>query len=162
MKSKIICCCLFILLSFCETPINEVYNLDAYRDGSDSGVLTNNSSLIGEWEETYEWISGDGEMKPYWDPIYINHRTNYVFLENGTFTQNNRYSGSNCLKASGTYLVEGRKITLKYVCETQPEIIKEVVIDEFFFRENYIVFKQGDNYYQGDNYNNISKFELVN
>jgi hypothetical protein len=160
MKSKIICCCLFILLSSCgplfQRDDPEVYNLDAYRDGSDSGVLTNNGSLIGEWEETYEWVSGDGEREPYWDPIYINHRTNYVFLENGTFTQNNRYSGSNCLKANGTYLVEGRKITLKYVCETQPEIIKEVVIDEFFFRENYIVFKQGDNYY------NISKFELVN
>jgi hypothetical protein len=134
----------------------EAYDLDAYRDGSESGVLTNNGSLIGEWEKTYKWNDGQGESEPYWDPIRIDHLTNYVFLENGTFTHNNINLSSNCLKANGTYLVEGRKITLKYVCETQPEIIKEVVIDEFFFRENYIVFKQGDNHY------NISKFELVN
>ena len=56
---------------------------------------------------------------------------------------------------NGTYVIEGVKITLKYICEAQPEIIKEVVIDEFFFRENYIVF------IQGNNYGNISKFELA-
>ena len=155
MKSKIICCCLFILLfSSCLNLDFDDHNRDGYRDGSKSGILTNNGSLIGKWNETYKWSNREYEYgSSYWEPVNINNSDNYVFLENGTFTSTNNIS--DCLGTNGSYLVEGRKITLKYVCETQPEIIKEVVIDEFFFRENYIVFKQGD-----DN-NNISKFELA-
>ena len=150
MKSKIVCCCL--LISSCG-PLFENYDRDSYRDGSESGVLTNNGSLIGKWEKTYKWSDSGGERESYWTPVNINNSDNYVFLENGTFTSTKNISI--CTGTNGTYLVEGRKITLKYVCETQPKIIKEVVIDEFFFRENYIVFKQGDDYY------NISKFELA-
>ena len=153
MKSKIVYCCLLILLSSCG-PLFENYDRDGYRDGSESGVLINNGSLIGKWNETYKWSNQEYEYaSSFWEPVNINNSDNYVFLENGTFTSTNNIS--DCLGTNGSYLVEGRKITLKYVCETQPEIIKEVVIDEFFFRENYIVFKQGD-----DN-NNISKFELA-
>ncbi|MDG1397946.1 MAG: hypothetical protein P8P88_06125 [Polaribacter sp.] len=155
MKTKIFYCCLFILLfSSCLNLDFPDFDRDGYRDGSESGVLTNNGSLIGKWNETYKWSNQEGEFTPsYWEPVNINNSDNYVFLENGIFTSTNNIS--DCSGTNGTYLVEGRKITLKYVCETQPEIIKEVVIDEFFFRENYIVFKQGD-----DN-NNISKFELA-
>jgi len=155
MKYRIICCCLFILLfSSCLDLGYGDYNRDGYRDGSESGVLTNSGSLIGKWNETYKWSNQEYENAPsFWEPLNINNSDNYVFLENGTFTSTNNIS--DCLGTNGTYVIEDVKITLKYICEEQPEIIKEVVIDEFFFRENYIVF------IQGNNYDNISKFELA-
>ena len=122
-------------------------------EGLDTGDLINTGSLIGRWEKTYRWYDAGGERPSFWEPLNINNSDNYVFLENGTFTSTNNIS--DCLGTNGTYVIEGVKITLKYICEAQPEIIKEVVIDEFFFRENYIVF------IQGNNYGNISKFELA-
>ena len=155
MKYRIICCCLLILLSSCGSlfDIFETYDRDAYREGLDTGDLINTGSLIGRWEKTYRWYDAGGERPSFWEPVNINNSDNYVFLENGTFTSTNNIF--DCLGTNGTYVIEGVKITLKYICETQPEIIKEVVIDEFFFRENYIVF------IQGNNYGNISKFELA-
>lgn len=155
MKNRIVCYCLLVLLSSCGNLFERDYDDDEFREGSDLGTLINNGSLIGNWEETYTWVKGEKtEHGPYWSSINVNYSDNYIFLEDGTFTSTNEVS--DCLGSNGTYVIEGSKITLKYICETQPEIIKEVIIDEFFFRENYIVFVQGDDY------NNISKFELVN
>lgn len=155
MKKRIIYYSLLILLSSCLSLYDDDFNNEEFRDGSNLGPLTNNGSLIGKWEETYYWVKAEKtEHGPYWSSINVNYSDNYIFLEDGTFTSTNDIT--DCLGSNGTYVVEGTKITLKYICETQPEIIKEVIIDEFFFRENYIVFVQGDDY------NNISKFELVN
>ena len=150
MKTKIIYCCLFILFSSCG-DLFESYNQQGYRDGSDSGILINDGSLIGSWEETYTWNEGDAEYGSSWYPLNIKNSNNYVFLSDGTFTSTNDIS--DCLGSNGTYIVEGSKITLKYICETQPEVIKEVVIKEFFFRENYAVFIYRDS-------DKISKIEL--
>jgi hypothetical protein len=153
MKSRIIYCLLSIsIFSSCYLFQDEDNNREGYRDGSESGTLINEGSLIGSWEETYKWSHGD-EHPSSWYPANIRYSDHYVFLEGGTFTSTNTIS--ECLGSAGTYTLEGTKIKLKYICQTDPEITKEVVIDEFFFREKHIVFIKGEDYH------NISKFELV-
>lgn len=152
MKSKILSFSLFLLLFSCG-DFFKTYNQEGYRDGSDTGTLINNGVLVGKWEETFKWNSFGGESPSEWEPVNINNSDNYEFLDDGTFTSTKNIS--DCLGTNGTYTIQGQKIILKYICETQPEITKEVIIDEYFFRENYLVFKQGEGYY------NISKFELV-
>lgn len=143
---------LFLIFYSCGSLFDD-YNDDGYRDGSDKGVLVNGGSLIGSWEETYNWSHGGGESPSKWVPVNINYSNNYKFLANGTFTSTNNIQ--DCTGGNGTYTIEGKKIKLKYTCNTNPKTTKEVVIGEYFFRERYIVF------IQGDGYDNISKLEFV-
>ncbi len=131
----------------------ESYNSEGYRDGSDSGTLMNEGSLVGTWEETYEWDNAGGEGRASWRPVNIRYSDRYVFLEDGTFTSTN--TDDNCIGNKGTYTIEGSKLKLIYLCQTEPETTIEVSFGEFFFREKHIVFIKGN----GDS--NISKFELV-
>lgn len=155
MKSRIIYCFVLMSLPSCSFLFDgDNYNKEGYRDGSGSGSLINKGSIIGSWEQTYRWESFNSDFPSYeWIPTNINYGYNYVFLEDGTFTSTNDIY--ECTGTNGTYIIEGSKITLKYICETEPEVTKEELIDEFFFRENYIVF------IKGDGYDNISKLELV-
>ena len=153
MKFRITCCLMAILLSSCGDFFKTYDNQEEFREDFGSGTLINSGSLVGSWEETHTWETYGGESPSSWYPININYSDTYTFVEDGTFTSTNNIS--DCTGTNGTYIIEGTKITLTYICETQPDVIKEVLIDEFFFRENYIVF------IKGDDYNDISKFELV-
>jgi hypothetical protein len=156
MKFRIIYYLLTLSLYSCGLSFGDEYDPEGYRDGSNSSIQVNDGSLVGSWEETFTWNTSDPNNEypsANWSPVNINNSDNYVFLEDGTFTSTNNIS--DCTGSNGTYLIEGTKITLTYICETQPGITKEVLIDEFFFRENYIVF------IKGDDYKDISKFELV-
>lgn len=146
MKSKFFYC--FILLSIFSCSSLFDNNDDGYRDGSNTGPLVNNGSIVGSWTETYEWKNVTGEGFSAWSPLNIRYSDNYIFLEDGTFTSTKNING--CLGTSGTYKINGSKLTLKYVCE--PNVTKDVLIDEFFFREKYIVFIKDTK---------ISKFELA-
>lgn len=157
MKIKTIPSFILILLFFCSCLLRN-YDTEGYREGSDSGILINDGSLIGSWEETYKWESGGGEFPSSWNPVNINYSDNYVFLEDNTFTSTN--SIYECEGSNGTYLIEDKKITLKYICETDPEKIKEVYIGEFFFREEYLVFIQTNGESGSENFYKISKLEL--
>ena len=150
MKSKIINSFILICLFYSCFPFSETYD-EGYRNGSESGILINEGSLVGSWEKTYEWKNVGGESYYTWIPVDVKYSDNYVFLEDGTFTSSKNIN--NCLESSGTYSVNGTKLQLIYNCE--PGITEEVLIDEFFFREKYIVF------IQEDDTTNISKFELV-
>jgi len=150
MKSKVFY--YFLLLSiFSCNSLFEGNNRDGYRDGSESGILINGGSLIGRWEETYKWNNGGGEFRSEWNIVDIKYSDNYEFLADGTFTSTKNIN--DCLGTTGTYLIEGTKLTLKYNCE--PGVTKEVLINEFFFREKHIVF------IKGEGTSDISKFELI-
>ena len=155
MKFRIICCFLILSLFSCILPFDDDdEDKEAYRDGQGSEVLINEGSLVGSWEETHEWRSFRGDYLYWkWDPININYSDNYMFLEDGTFTSTNIID--DCKGTNGTYTIEGSKIILKYICEIDPEVTKDILIDEFFFREKHIVF------IKGNDTSNISKFELV-
>lgn len=150
MKSRIFYYFFILSILSCGT-LFENHNYDGYRDGSESGILVNNGSLIGSWEKTYHWNNGGGEFATSWDPVDVKRSDNYEFFDNNTFTSTNDIN--ECLGTSGTYKIENSKLTLTYICEIG--ITKEVIIDEFFFREKYIVFVKGSGT------SNISKFELV-
>ncbi|TVZ56873.1 hypothetical protein OD91_2174 [Lutibacter sp. Hel_I_33_5] len=153
MKSKIAYCLLLVLTTSCSSLFNDDnYDPEAYREGSDSGKLINEGSLIGKWEETYNWVDGGGERPSFWKPINLSNSDKYEFLLDSTFTSN--INILNCIEIGGNYLIESKKINLKYTCQSQPDVIKEIFIHEYFFREDYIVFIHGSG-------NNISKFELV-
>jgi hypothetical protein len=158
MKFRIIYYLLIISLYSCNGFFGDDFDLEGYRDGSLSNIQINDGSLIGNWEETYNWKVDDidGEHpSAKWSPININNSDNYVFLVDGTFTSTNNIL--DCLGSNGNYLIEGTKITLTYICETQPEITKEVIINEFFFTENFIVFIQEHE----DGTETISRMEFI-
>jgi len=152
MKSRILSFFILLLLFSCG-PFFEGH--EDYREGSESGNLINEGSLIGKWEETYQWENG-GEFSDSWEPVNIRYSDNYIFKEDNTFTSTNKIS--DCTGSNGTYIIEEKEINLNYICESQPEIIKEILINEFFFREQYVVFIQKD---ENGYIKNISKFELV-
>ncbi|WP_298782585.1 hypothetical protein [uncultured Polaribacter sp.] len=155
MKFKLFYCLIItVLLSSCSNLFKTYDDQEDFREDSGSGIQINSGSLVGQWQETHTWETFGGEAPSSWSPININYSDTYTFLDDGTFTSNKDIT--DCASSNGTYLVEEKKIILTYICETQPIITKEILIDEFFFREDYIVF------IEGDYYDNISKFELIN
>lgn len=139
------------LLCSCFNFGDSGLNTDGYREDSGSGILINDGSLVGSWEQTYKWDNRGGEFTALWKVVDIKTSDNFIFLEDGRFTSTKNIT--DCLESSGTYTIEGTSLKLIYNCE--PLLTKEVIIDEFFFREKYIVF------IQGEGTSNISKFELV-
>ena len=154
MKFRIIYLLIIVLLSSCGNLFETYDDKEGYRDDLGSGALINDGSLIGQWEQTAIWYYGGGEAPSSWSPVNMNSNETYVFLEDGTFTSTNKIS--DCTGSNGIYIIEGTQITLTYICETQPTTTKEILIDEFFFTENYIVL------IKGDGFNSVSKFEFVN
>ena len=152
MKTKFFYLLIFISICSCSSFFeNSDFNKEGYRDGSESGILINNGSLIGQWEKTFQWDNGGGEFPSEWIPTDIRRSDSYEFFEDKTFVSKNNIF--DCTGTSGTYSIISSKLTLTYNCE--PGITKEYIIDEFFFRESHMVF------IIGTGTSNISKFELV-
>ena len=152
MKSKVIYFILLLTIFSCDSLFDD-FNENGYRDGQNIGTLINDGSIIGYWEQTHLWNS-KGEHQAIWEPVNVKHSDNYEFFENGTFTSTNNIT--DCQGSNGTYEVEESKIILTYNCE--PNITKEVFIDEFFFTEKHIVFIQNND---DDDDTIISKLELI-
>lgn len=140
---------LLLILSLISCDFFESTNSEGYRDGSDSGVLVNGGSLVGSWETTHEWQIYEHQPSD-WIIVNPSYSDSFTFFEDGTFISANVYNG--CSSNEGKYYIEGEKIRLVFICES--EDTEEVYIDEFFYREEYVVFIE-------EAYGKIYKLELV-
>lgn len=135
MKFRVITCLLLMSLYSCSFFFEDT-NSEGYRNGSGSGPLINEGSLIGNWEQTSRWITLE-HAPSHWEPVNIKTSDSYVFYEDGTFISSNVWN--ECSSNEGKYTISGKSIILKYVCDTVPETTEEIFIDEFFFTESHAV-----------------------
>lgn len=158
MKRTILICLVSLILKSCSLLFSECrgYNdctEDGYREGATTPPFINEGSIVGKWEATYEWTYGSAEFGYQWSPIYFSNSILYSFFDDGTFALSDEIS--ECIDGSGTYEIKDTQIELNYSCDSETTNLKTVLIDEFFFRKNYLVM------INNNDENPVKKFEFI-